>query len=374
MPKGPSYLLILVVLGVVLMIGGAAFPWEHFSPDAYGEEAHDLRYGRDDQVLDAKFRNDRLWILSRSGKLWSVVEGDNVPVQFPLIGRALALCARPEGFAVAIQEPGRNDLWRIQEQASDAWRTLGFVRKNGEGLAGLACDTSGVTVLTTRRAVSFDGATTHTMALSRRIPIWPDHAVLTTPGQIWVALREGEFGGGLMAIDRGTGEVREFRRNDSGELCGGPLSPECDPVNAVTPLPWKPDCMVATVGLQHFGSRGRLISICGDRIEPLYSGPCMGPDGKRWPTTDDDWCSEALYSMVRKGDALLISGSSGFSLVGSAGLERPETPPPPRQYGPFEIGFGQDVITVRAYARLGRNDDDPFWAASDLLLVERNPA
>src|SRR5262249_29218718 len=88
-----------------------------------------------------------------------------------------------------------------------------------------------------------------------------------------VGLERGEWGGGLQRIDRRTGAVTTVESNASGELCGGPLNSDCDPVTAMVASPFGRDCVIAAVGLLHLTSHGRLVEVCGASVRRLFARP-----------------------------------------------------------------------------------------------------
>src|SRR6185437_3906330 len=94
--------------------------------------------------------------------------------------------------------------------------------------------------------------------------------IFATASDVFVGLNEGEWGGGLRRIHRQTGDVIVVQRNASGELCGGPLNTDCDPVNGIISDPWAEDCVVLSIGLVHFAPHGRIDEVCGDRVKRLY--------------------------------------------------------------------------------------------------------
>jgi hypothetical protein len=91
-------------------------------------------------------------------------------------------------------------------------------------------------------------------------------------GTIYVGFNQGEWGGGLSRLAPGSSRVTGVSRIDGGGLCDGPLNPRCDPVTGVIKDTTRPDCVLAAVGLSHGGlSHGRVLSVCGDKVEVVFS-------------------------------------------------------------------------------------------------------
>ena len=359
MPKGPAYLLNFIVVGCVALLLAGVMAWERFGPDAYEPQPEHIRSGQEASIKHAEFASGRLWLLSDGGELWSVAEHEGGARKESLVEPVLSLCASSNEPAIVTAERTDPQSWIVRRRHGSEWGAIGRVSKSGDGLVGLACGADSQIVLTTRRMVSLNGSAPHTQTLSLRIPARPINVVLTTPTHLLVGLAEGEWGGGLMSIDRQSGKVIDIARNTSGELCGGPLNPDCDPVNALAPIPWKPDCAVAAIGLIHFAPHGRLAEICEGRVERLYVGPCPYPSDPLSTYSDGEpYCTEAFFGVAPNGGSLMSVGTSGMSLIAEDGTAQTQPLPAFRDFGPFEVSFGRDVVLVYNKAG-GRNAITP---------------
>ncbi len=149
-----------------------------------------------------------------------------------------------------------------------------------------------------------------------------------------------------MSIDRHSGEVIDVAKNTSGELCAGPLNPDCDPVKGLSRIPWRPDCVAAAIGLMHMSAHGRLVEVCGREVKRLYFGPCPTGEEPYVRGDGEPFCTEALHGVSQNGNALVAVGTNGLSIVGEKGLIRREPLPASKAYGPFEISFGADIIFI----------------------------
>ena len=123
----------------------------------------------------------------------------------------------------------------------------------------------------------------------------------------------------LVCVDRQDGSIRVVERNFSGELCGGPLNVDCDPVNAITVEPWKPDCIVAAVGLIHFEPHGSLVEVCGDEVQRLYSKPYNEGRSKIHGGNGEPFSTVAFFGLAGEGNTLWAAGIDGIYAIGAAG-------------------------------------------------------
>jgi hypothetical protein len=145
-----------------------------------------------------------------------------------------------------------------------------------------------------------------------------------TPRHIFVGFNAGEWGGGLQRIDRATGEVATIEQNDSGELCGGPLNTDCDPVNGIATEPWNADCVAAAVGLVHFAPHGRIVEICDKTVKRLYFKPYgpPAPNNRVVVHRDEPFETVAFFGLSQQRDALWVVGIDGIYRIGADGAER----------------------------------------------------
>ena len=112
----------------------------------------------------------------------------------------------------------------------------------------------------------------------RRRPMeGPDHSfgvistASTADGTIYVGFNRGEWGGGLARLVPGSNRLEVIERRDDDDLCDGPLNSDCDPVTGVIRDPDHPRCVLASIGLSHFLSRGRILQVCGLQVEEVFS-------------------------------------------------------------------------------------------------------
>lgn len=98
---------------------------------------------------------------------------------------------------------------------------------------------------------------------------------------LYVGLNRGEFGGGLRRVDLDTGTISIVSAQGDG-LCGGAVSPACQPVVGLFPSPNWPGCVIVGTGLSHLGSSmGHVYRVCRDGISAEFDTPT--------PTLPDPW-------------------------------------------------------------------------------------
>ena len=104
--------------------------------------------------------------------------------------------------------------------------------------------------------------------------------MVAADGGLYVGLNMGEFGGGLLRIDVSSGRVEALDRRDGSGLCDGPLNSDCDAVTALLPDLAHPPCLFAAIGVAHLEDTGRVLRVCGNRLEAVFERPIL-PVGER---------------------------------------------------------------------------------------------
>jgi hypothetical protein len=143
--------------------------------------------------------------------------------------------------------------------------------------------------------------------------------MLETPGHLFVGLNSGEWGGGLIRIDRKSGGVETIERNATGDLCGGPLNTACDPVHGIAVIPWKPDCVAAAVGLVHMLGHGRIVEICREKVERMFV-QASDRHADAPEAAVGGYGSVPFFGLAAAGETLLAAGHDGLYRLGPAGL------------------------------------------------------
>ncbi|EJL21978.1 hypothetical protein PMI01_05089 [Caulobacter sp. AP07] len=206
-------------------------------------------------------------------------------------------------------DAGSSERWTLRRKETAGWAKVADIGSRGDTFIGMACDAAGVSLLTNRRMITLSNAAPRSVGLSDRINPGVTSSLLRVGDQVFVGANLGEFGGGLQRIDQRTGKVSDLQRNDAVDPCEAVLDKQCDPVNGVTPAPWDSNCVIAAVGLVHMFTSGRLVEVCGDRIEPFYAKPI--------PQFGDKMGKEpfnhiAFFGANRAGDTLWVVGINGL--------------------------------------------------------------
>jgi len=164
---------------------------------------------------------------------------------------------------------------------------------------------------------------------------------------VFVGHNLGEWGGGLIRIDRGTGAVVRIERNDSGDLCGGPLNSECDPVNGIAATLGNPGCVVVAIGLVHFKPHGRLVEVCGEQVRRLYFKPVGTDRNASRRKRDEPFSTIAFFGLAHSGESLVAVGIDGLYRLHPDGTVTFASLPAFRSVGDIRVSFAvRDVILV----------------------------
>jgi hypothetical protein len=299
------------------------------------------RPGQESSLIRAVFADGRLWLLSDAGELSSIAEGASVRANEPLDDPALDLCLR-QGHP-AVVTCGRKDCsnWTLRQRIAGQWSSDGTVPTQGDDLLALNCATDESTLLTTRRLIDVRKGSQAVVTLSDSLPAEKVVSVLVTADQAFVGINAGEWGGGLRRIDRRTGKVTMIESNATGELCGGPLNSQCDPVNGIAVEPWRADCIAVAVGLVHFEPHGRIVEVCGDSVRELYSAPYVerSSSGAREKSTDSFQGTVAFFGLTLASDALWAAGLDGVYRLDANGAARTTALPKFQVIGGIGVSF-----------------------------------
>lgn len=257
---------LLLLFAIICSVPDAALALEPTRPD------------QESSLTRAVFADGRVWVLSDAGDLSSIAEGQDVRPPERLPEKVLDLCVRG-GRPAVITVAGDGSAWTLRERAQEVWSAVAVIPTNSgqwpnnDQWLAMDCSEGRITLLTSRRLINLDGNRQSSVALSGQLGRGWVASTYGTSDELFVGFNAGEWGGGLRRIDRRSGKITVLERNSTGELCGGPLNTECDPVTAIAADPWKPGCFVAAIGLVHFSPQGRLVEVCGNQVERLYFRP-----------------------------------------------------------------------------------------------------
>lgn len=328
----------VVALALGLLVGG--FRWEADSLGLYEASAPLPRTVQSLSVERAVFAQDRLWLLTSAGEIWTVDKNTPAASRTASPEPAVELCADGDTLVAVTTPAGSPATYTVRRRVGSDWQAIAAVPSRNEGLVGVQCPADGIVLVTAQRLLDIRPGGGRSLALSHRIPSGYVNVLHLTPTHVFVGVNAGEWGGGLHRIDRRTGQVALLERNARGDLCGGPLNGACDPVNGLAERPGKPGCIVAAVGLVHMRSRGRLVEVCGEQIKPLYLQPCpraWDPDGSI-DKHGEPFCSIAFFGLGRRGDVLFAMGVDGLHVIEGESARKRQLPKF-QAYGPFRVSF-----------------------------------
>jgi hypothetical protein len=303
-------------------------------------------------VVQAAFADGRLWLLTSDGALAAVREHSEDPQPIALSEPGAGLCVSGGRILVLTGKPTDTAAWTLRRRDSNGWTSIARIPARHEAFAGLECAGDAVTVLTERRLVEIRGQAVREIRLSKPFEP-PVFASLHTSGPtLFLGLNRGEWGGGLRRIDRKSGKVSTIESNRSGKLCGGPLNTDCDPVQGVVDVPWKPGCVAAAVGLVHFAPHGRLVEICGAKVKRIYYKSFeqgLGDYSAHANAPRDDgepFSTVAFFGLVRRGDTLWAIGIDGVYRLRGPGAPVFTPLPKFRQVGGFHVSFAVPGVVL----------------------------
>jgi len=329
-PRGLAYVLILMVVGLAWLAGALGGRWERFAPTAYADVRSAIT-GQEDSLRRGVFAEGALWLLSDSGELWTVREQAGGAAKDSAAASVFDICARNGHLVTASGARRKPATWNLREQRDGRWRDLGSVRTRGEALVGLVCEPERVIVLTSARMIEMGGHAPREVNLTNRVPanLPATTTILATPPEVFVGINAGEWGGGLLRIDRRTGAVQ-----DIGIV---------EPINGLALSPGAHGCVVAAAGLAHLVVEGRLVEVCGAGVRTLYSEDCQRrqPEPGKRPS-----CMTPFFGVVKtRGGVLAVAPGEVLKLDPPAEPQQADLPPS-RSYGPFTVGFAEGYAVV----------------------------
>lgn len=297
-------------------------------------------------VVRAVFAHDRLWLLHPDGSLVSLDPDGSKPEAVVTTGKVVEICKSTNRLSAVVGDS--RGTWTLQQYSPDGWVVGAKLPADGDTLVAVDCVGGGdITLVTNRRLLEVKGGTVHALRLKQELqPPLINGTALATEDAVWIGFNIGEWGGGLRRIDRRDGQVATIERNQSGELCGGPLNTSCDPVNGVAVSPWKPSCVVAAVGLVHMMAHGRIVEVCGTEVRRLYFKP-LDPQPPQGALEDGEPSSTiAFFGLAHGGHALWAIGIDG--LYRFTGPQSPDFRPLPKfqNRGGYWVSFDVPGIAL----------------------------
>jgi hypothetical protein len=291
----------------------------------------------------AVFAEGRLWLLTNDGELSSLAEGEDRPRSARLDSPVLSICSSSGRLRAVTGQSRGASTWTLRSHTGGGWQSDVQIDADDEELLGIACDGDRVTLLSTSRIREVHDRDVRSLRLSESLQGYPAITTMLAAGDaVYVGLNIGEWGGGLRRIERSTGRVAMIERADNADPCGTPLDSRCDPVNGLIASPRNPDCVMAAIGLVHFLPSGRIVEICGDAVELVFSREYR-PD----PANAEPYGEIAFFGVAPSGDGIVAAGIDGiYRLTSSGEFVRRETPTW-RRYGSVRVSYEDpEVILV----------------------------
>lgn len=296
------------------------------------------RTGQDTFITRSVFAQGRLWLLTDAGKLFTITEGapTRTTIGLPEPARDLWIA---NGRANVVTCPRSNcRTWTVRH-FDGGWRTDSTIdAHHNERIVGVSAASGETVFVTSLRLITVKGSDVQSTPFPDAIAP-PDGefsiaritSVLVEPDRVLLGINAGEWGGGLSAINRKTGALSRIEARGK-DLCEGPLNGACDPVNALVEDPFKPGCVIAAIGLVHFGPNGRLVEVCGTSVTRLYyrnlrdcdetapepTGPgvprCIKHNGEM------GFMEEAFFGLARNADIVWAVGATGLYRISKDGV------------------------------------------------------
>lgn len=332
----------LIAAGAILATGGAtygAYLWNRGAALPPPQEPIGT-------VVGAAFADGRLWAQTYTGELVALAPEANAPETIATPGKVVGLCKLEGGIAIAASDQDGQG-WTISLRVADSWQKRASISGHGDTFVAFTCSGEQAAMVTSKRLVEIEKRTTRVTNLSEAIkPGLVSVTALGDDAAIWLGFNAGEWGGGLTRIARADGRVDRIESNHSGDLCGGPLNGECDPVHAIMPSPWNPICIVAAIRPQHMMSHGRIVEVCGKTVRRVYFKPL--PPQPPHGTSDDGEPSRtvAFYGLARSGSALWSVGSDGLYRFSGDGPPTFQPMPAFRRIGGFHVSFANPEVAL----------------------------
>lgn len=288
----------------------------------------------------AIFADGRVWMLSDSGELFTVRQGEKARAQEALPDPALDLCVL-EGRPAAITCNRQScTTWTIRRRSDHGWSVQGTVQAEpGEHLVAMKC-ADGATILTTRRLIDLRGQHKRAVTLSEGIRPGLVAVVHETADHVFVGINNGEWGGGLSRIDRRTGKVSTIEASI--------LRPTLNPVTAISSDPWHPHCVVVAVGLIHLLPYGQIVEVCGNEARRLYYKPLREEQTLPSPSSDAPVLDTvAFFGLAPDGSGLWAVGMDGMYRIEAGGKAFSKPLPKFEEVDGFAVSFEiPDLVLV----------------------------
>lgn len=305
-----------------------------------------VRAGQENSLKRALWNEDRLWLLTDAGQLFTLAADDSAPRLDYADGPVVDICSGAGVVRALVEENDFNEQWTLRHRQEGKWVDDVVLPSPKDGLQALICDANGVTLLTQDRLITVHDGKIGGVSLSQPAG-FGSTAVMATDARIFIGFNRGEFGGGLAVIDRATGRVERHGYSPSHDDCQGQAQLACGNMNGFAVVPWHPDCVAMADGLVHFYPSGRIVQYCPDGISRLYfrnyhvPGEADRPDAKPVDPTVETYPTVAFFGLMAVGDDLVAAGIDGIYHIKADGTAHIDTMPEFKLVGPFAVNFDQ---------------------------------
>lgn len=153
------------------------------------------------------YLDGQIWLLTDRGNLFRIDERTRRRTDENLPGEVLDICRR-DGELLAVT--GLRDVggWTVRRRSRGAWRIIGRIDRSEDELGAMDCTASApVTLLTTSRVIEIGNEGPRVVGLSSLIHARVRLTTFGTAQHLYVGLNSGEWGGGILRVDRATGQV-----------------------------------------------------------------------------------------------------------------------------------------------------------------------
>ncbi|WP_155847413.1 hypothetical protein [Asticcacaulis sp. AC402] len=313
----------------------------------------------------AVFADERLWII-QDKQIYSLAKGEASGRTEALGGPVISLCQATGRLTALTEAPGQTGTLVVYQRGEGHWGKAATLAGAGPELVAMLCVENSVLVVTKRKLITVEKGGTRQIALHGKFS-YGQQTLLGTRNDIFIGYGRGEWGGGLQAIRREDGRIRSIGKNESGDLCGGPLNADCDPVLGIAVPPWKPECVAVAVGLLHLGIHGRIVTICGDAIQTLYARQF----GERFANLaipeSEAYDTIPFYDVIGDGDDLLALGMDGLYRISPDGKATILPIPEFESIDGYRISFEIPGVVLIA----GDRERDDAYFSDEIQMIPR---
>ncbi len=314
-----------------------------------------------DRIIQAAYFDNLLWLLGAPGSKHQTY-GALVSLDLATDKRTLV---RYDNVIALFR--GRNDLWELQTEAAGGNNTYSINRWSGSDLHRIAeltlpkddhafalADVNGEpAVLTLQAAELWNDAERRWNAVhyspksSLRWGI-PVTSATADGSALYIGLDRGEWGGDLEYVDLGNRSVASVEKRGKN-LCEGDFNSDCQPVTGLIADLSNPHCVLASVGLSHFDTYGRILRVCGTEVTVVYKNEHIAHyPGGDFPT------SEPFFGLARADKGFwTVSYDAIYRFEGDKVVRKVDLPALSSRNGMWLSQALPGVIIVRTDANAG---------------------